>query len=95
MHLFPGMVSWKCLWILQGDDQQAGTYWTQHSQDQGERDLHLCNLFFFFLDFIDLFMRQRDRSRDIGRWRSRFHAGSPIQASIPGLQDHTLDRRWH
>ena len=38
-------------------------------------------------------MRDRERGRDIGRGRSRLHAGSPTQDSIPGLQDHALSRR--
>ena len=47
---------------------------------------------FFFKDFIYLFMRGtgRERGRDIGRGRSRLHAGSPTWDSIPGLQDHAL-----
>ena len=32
----------------------------------------------------------RDRSRDIGRERSRLHAGSLMQDSIPGPWDHAL-----
>ena len=47
---------------------------------------------FIFKDFIYLFMRdtERTRGRDIGRGRSRLHAGSPMWDSIPGLQDHAL-----
>ncbi|CAD7675667.1 unnamed protein product [Nyctereutes procyonoides] len=33
------------------------------------------------------------RGRDTGRWRSRLPAGSLMQDSIPGPQDHTLSRR--
>ena len=33
------------------------------------------------------------RGRDIGRGRSRLHAGSPMWDSILGLQDHTLGQR--
>ena len=33
--------------------------------------------------------REKERGRDTGRGRSRFHAGSPTQDSTPGLQDHT------
>ena len=46
----------------------------------------------FFKDFIYLFMRdtQREASRDIGRWRSRLHAGSPMWDTIPGPWDHAL-----
>ena len=48
-------------------------------------------LFFFFKDFIYLFMRDPEREgRDTGRGRSRLHAGSPMWDSIPGPQDHTL-----
>ena len=44
-----------------------------------------CSGFFFFKDFIYLFMRdrERERGRDPGRGRSRLHAGSPIWDSIP------------
>ena len=36
-------------------------------------------------------MRERERGRaDIGRGRSRLHAGSPMWDLIPGLQDHIL-----
>ena len=38
----------------------------------------------FFLSY--LFMRER--GREIGRGRSRLHAGSLMWDSIPGLQDH-------
>ena len=38
-------------------------------------------------------MRDRGRSRDIGRERSRLHAGSLMWDSILGLQDHALGRR--
>ena len=41
-------------------------------------------------------MRDRERveGRDTGRvWKSRLHAGSLIQDSILGLQDHALGRR--
>ena len=37
--------------------------------------------------------RERERGRDTGRGRSRLHAGSPTQDSIPGLQDHALGGR--
>ena len=33
---------------------------------------------------------ERERGRDTGRGRSRFHAGSLMWDSIPGLQDHAL-----
>ena len=45
----------------------------------------------FFKDFIYLFMRDTERSRDIGKGRSRLPAGSRIQDWIPGLQDHDLN----
>ena len=36
------------------------------------------HLFFIFLkDFINLFMRDRERGIDTGRGRRRLHAGSP------------------
>ena len=47
-------------------------------------------LLLFFKDFIYLFMRHTERSRGTSRGSSRLHAGSPIQDSIPGPQDHTL-----
>ena len=49
-------------------------------------------IFYFFKDFIYLFMRDihRERGRDTGRGRSRLHAWSPMWDSIPGLQDYTL-----
>ena len=55
--------------------------------------------FFFFKDFICLFIygrqreRERERGRDIGGGRSRLHAGSPMWNSIPGLHDHALGWR--
>ena len=33
-------------------------------------------------------MRDTERGRDIGRGRSRLHAGSPMWDSIPGPLDH-------
>ena len=49
----------------------------------------------FFKDFIYLFMRDRETERgtDVGRGRSRLHAGSPTWDSVPGLQDQALGRR--
>ena len=48
-----------------------------------------CKFMFYFLkDFIYLFTRDTHRGRDIGRGRSRLHAGSPMRDLIPGLQDH-------
>ena len=43
--------------------------------------------FFFFKDFIYLFMRERERGRDTGRGPSRLHAGSLTWDSILRLQD--------
>ena len=48
---------------------------------------------FIFKDFICLFMRDTERGRDVGRGRSRLHAGSLMQDSIQGLQDHALSQR--
>ena len=36
---------------------------------------------------------ERERGRDLGRERSRLHAGGPMWNSIPGLQDHALGWR--
>ena len=38
-------------------------------------------------------VRGRERGRDIGRGRSRLHAGSLMWDLIPGLQDHALGGR--
>ena len=35
----------------------------------------------------------RERGRDTGRGKDRLHAGSLMQNSIPGLQDHALGQR--
>ena len=53
---------------------------------------HMIILFFFEF-YLFIHERQRWGSRDIGRERSRLHAGSPMWDSIPGLQDHALSRR--
>ena len=61
--------------------------------------MHFCKsilaILFFKKYFIYLFMRDTERKggRDIGRGRSRFHVGSPVWDSIPGLQDHTLSQK--
>ena len=54
-----------------------------------------CYENFFLKDFTHLFMRDtyRERSRDIGRGRSRLYSGSPMWDLIPGFQDHTLSQR--
>ena len=55
--------------------------------------------YYFFLDFIYLFMkdtereREGERQRDTGRGRSRLHAGSLMWDLILGLQDHALSQR--
>ena len=49
--------------------------------------------FFFFKDFIYLFMRHRERGRDTGGGRSRLPAGSPTWDSILGPWGHAMDRR--
>ena len=36
---------------------------------------------------------QKERGRDTGRGRSRLHARSQTQDSIPGLQDHALGQK--
>ena len=46
-------------------------------------------LLFFQRLFIYLFMRDRKRGRDIGRGRSRLHAGNLMWDLILGLQDHS------
>ena len=38
-------------------------------------------------------MRDTERDRDLGRRRSRLHAGNPIWDWIPVLQDHALSQR--
>ena len=50
---------------------------------------------FFFKDFIYLFMRDTERTRDIGRGRSRLPAGTGnlMQDLIPGPWDHDLSQR--
>ena len=42
----------------------------------------------FFKDFIYLFMRYRERGRDIGRGRSRLHTGNLMWNSIPDPELH-------
>ena len=43
--------------------------------------------------FIYSWETYTERGRDIGRERSRLHAGSLMWDSIPGLQDHILSQR--
>ena len=49
--------------------------------------------FIFFNFYLFMIVTQRERGRDIGRGRSRLHAGSPMWDSIPGLQDRALGQR--
>ena len=42
-----------------------------------------------------LFMRHAERDRDPGRGRSRLPVGSPMQGSIPGLQDQSWAKGRH
>ena len=48
---------------------------------------------FFLRFYLFIHVRHTERGRDIGRGRSRLHAGSSMQDSIPGLQDHDLSWR--
>ena len=50
-------------------------------------------LFLFKILFICSRETERERSRDIGRERSRLPAGSLMRDSIPGPQDHDLIQR--
>ena len=52
-------------------------------------------LFSFLRCYLFIHKRHTERSRDTGRGRSRFHAGSLMWDSIPGLQDHALGWRRH
>ena len=38
-------------------------------------------------------MKDRERGRDTGRWRSRLPVGSPMWDSMPGPWDHALNPR--
>ena len=53
----------------------------------------ICMVNFFSFFFIYSWKTQRKRGRDIGRGRSRLHAGSPMWDPVPGLRDHALSRR--
>ena len=67
---------------------QSGTQsWVSRIRPQAEGSAKLlghwgCPNNFIFL--IYLFMRPRERGSDIGRGRSRVHAGSPMWDLIPG-----------
>ena len=54
--------------------------------------IHIITIFFkrFYLFIHD---RERERGRDTGRGRSRLHATSLMQDSIPEPQDHALGQR--
>ena len=41
----------------------------------------------FLRFYLFIYERHRERGRDIGRGRSRLHAGSPMRDSIPGPRD--------
>ena len=43
--------------------------------------------------FVYSFMRDTQRGRDLGRERSRLSAGRPMWDSIPGPQDHLIERQ--
>ena len=51
--------------------------------------------FFFFFKILILFIHERhaERSRDIGRGRSKLPVGSLMQDSIPGPWDRNLSQR--
>ena len=49
-----------------------------------------CRAFFKKIFYLFIHERHRERGRDIGRGRSRLHAGSPMWDLIPGPQDHNL-----
>lgn len=53
----------------------------------------LSSLFFLKILFVYSWETHRERSRDLGRGRSRFLAGSPMWDSIPEPWDHALSRR--
>ena len=50
-------------------------------------------VFLFFLNLIYLFMRDRERGRDISRGKSRLPMGSWMRDSIPRPQDHDPSQR--
>ena len=51
-------------------------------------ELKMLDFLCFLKEFIYLFIRDRERGRDIGRGRSRVPVGNPMKDSIPGPQDH-------
>ena len=53
-----------------------------------EREIFFKKRFYLFIC-----ERHRERSRDIGRGRSRLPVGSLMQDSIPGPLDHYLSQR--
>ena len=50
-------------------------------------------IFLFFKKYFFIYSWKTQKGRDIGRGRSRFPVGSPMQDSIPGPQDHDLSQR--
>ena len=70
----------------------------QETLSMSTAGVQFVHLVFFFLKilFIYSWKKERERGRDTGRGRSRLHAGSRMQDSIPGPQDHALGwrRRW-
>ena len=73
---------------------QALNFLNEYKTCSGFTRNFLPSFRFFFLRFY-LFIHERhtERSRDIGRGRSRLPTGSLMQDSIPGAWDHTLSQR--
>ena len=46
-----------------------------------------------FLKILFIYSSETHRGSDIGRGKSRLHAGSLMWVSVPGPQDHDLSRR--
>ena len=61
--------------------------------NNGSRITKNASLLIFLRFYLFIHERHRERGRDMGRGRSRLHAGSPAWDSIPGLWDHALSRR--
>ena len=49
--------------------------------------------FFFKILFIYSWKTHREKGRDTGRGRSKFHSQSPLWDPIPGPRDHALSQR--
>ena len=60
------------------------------SEDSTLIDSMQFYLILFLKNVIYLFMGDTERGRDISRGRSRLPAGSLMQDSLPGPQDHDL-----